>query len=552
MIPRLFTTFGIDYVQWKAITKAALLIDLRASMFVRGPRGQQTRAMGAVVSQLVFYSVMGGFVAAFVIFAGDLFLSANIVLGYLMFMVGTAALLDHNAVITSADDHNILGFRPVASRTYFAARMANVLVYTTVMTTLFAYLPAGAFFFRGGAAVGFAALAAIYGASIFMALAMVATFSSLLRVVGAQRVKRALSYLQFAFSFLVYGGYFLMSRVLTRNVLASLALPKTTALLLAPPSWFASYVELAAGRHATFDLAAAVISLVAIAGLASVIGGRLSLEYAERLGSLASATAVREPAKPVKSRAGLLFTSGEARAIAMLIRSQFKNDMKFRMSVLAILPLTIIYLMMGISRSGLIADPFEAEFFTGSRGAPGASSQGLRMVTLAMMMFPAMLKMNLGRSDAFRASWIFFACPADRTRLIRAAKNVVVVTFLAPYIAVVAAVAGYFSPNVLHLVIHLTMIGLLGHLVLQVITLVDPELPFSKPLAKGRSSTRVFVLSFCVAIGAMFFPLVAPVIYRTPIAILAAFTAVIGISVALERLTRVRVEAQSGKLEFEG
>ena len=49
------------------------------------------------------------------------------------------------------------------------------------------------------------------------------------------------------------------------------------------------------------------------------------------------------------------------------------------------------------------------------------------MVTLAMLMFPTMLKMNLSRSDAFRASWIFFSCPIDRTRMVRAAKNVLVV-----------------------------------------------------------------------------------------------------------------------------
>src|SRR5262245_49640206 len=110
--------------------------------------------------------------------------------------------------------------------------------------------------------------------------------------------------------------------------------------------------------------------------------------------------------------------------------------------------------------------------------------------------------MNLGRSDAFGASWTFFAWLADRSFLIRAAKNVVVVTFLVPYIAAVAVVAGYFSPSIPHLLIHLSIVGLVGHLVLQLITLIDPELPFSKPLAKGRSSTRVFVLSICVAVGA--------------------------------------------------
>jgi hypothetical protein len=242
MLARIFAALDVDYVQWLAITKAALIVDLRASMFVRGPQGQQVRAIGAVIGQLMFYTVTGAFIAMFVAFSGDLFLAANLVLAYVMFMVGTAALLDHNAAITSPDDYYILGFRPVTSRTYFAARVANVLIYVSVMTTLFAYLPIGAFFFRWGPAVGFASIAAVYGSAIFMAFAMVGVYSWLLRIVGAVRIKRALSYVQFLFSFLVYGGYFVVSRLLSRQLLASMALPKTVWVLMIPPTWFASYL----------------------------------------------------------------------------------------------------------------------------------------------------------------------------------------------------------------------------------------------------------------------------------------------------------------------
>ena len=66
-----------------------------------------------------------------------------------------------------------------------------------------------------------------------------------------------------------------------------------------------------------------------------------------------------------------------------------------------------------------------------------------------------MLKMNLGRSDAFRASWIFFACPIDRTLMVRAAKNVLVVGFLLPYMLMVGVVLSFYTTNVVHLIVHL-------------------------------------------------------------------------------------------------
>lgn len=133
------------------------------------------------------------------------------------------------------------------------------------------------------------------------------------------------------------------------------------------------------------------------------------------------------------------------------------------------------------------------------------------------------------RSDAYRASWIFFATPADRTRLVRAASTVLVATFLVPYLIAVAAVLMFFSESPLHVLIHLLLIGLLSHLVLQVVTLLEPELPFSRPMTKVRSSTRVFVLMAAMGAGAV----------------------LMLVSLGVERLTRTRIEAQAVKLEFE-
>lgn len=539
----LFAALDVDVAQWWALTKAAIRVDLRTSTFVRGPAGAQARAAAAFIGQLVFYTMMGFFIAAFVWMSQDVFLSSALTVTYVMFMVGTAALLDHNAAIVSPDDYGILGYRPITSRTYFAARITNALIYTTAMTTLFGYLPIGSFFIQRGPLVGFAALAAVYGASFTVALAMVVAYASLMRAIGPQRIKRVLSYVQFGFSFLVYGGYFFLTSLLSEKMLATMTLPKTTWMLLFPPTWFASYVELAAGRVSFMELVPAAASLMVMAALAVAVGGRLSLDYADRLGAIAaSPTSASARKASAPARQARWFRTGEARAVALLIRSQFANDMKFRMGVLAIVPLTIIYLVMGISRQGTLGDPF----------VQGRSAQALRLVSLAMLMFPSMLKMNLGRSDAYRASWIFFACPADRTKILRAAKNILVAGFLVPYLVIVAIVLAFLATNLVHLVIHLIVVALLSHLVLQVITFAEPELPFSKPMAKGRSSTRVFVLMMVVGVGAVLLPLAAPVIYASPGATMLTIAALVGASLFMEQLTRVRVEAQAAKLEFEG
>ena len=364
---RLFDALGVDYDHWKALTTTALRIDFRASRLGAASFGHaQARAAGLLIGQFVFYSFMGAAIAAGVWFTRDLFLAGLIVLSYVMFMVATAALLDHNAAIASPDDHAILGFRPVTSRTYFAARLVNVLVYTTAMTAVFSYIPIVAYFIRHGAAVGMAITMAIYAASLLTALTMIVSYAWLVRTVGPNRLRRVLSYVQFLLSFVVYGGFFALSRVFQVGVIGQLSLPKSMWMLLLPPAWFASYLEIAAGRISALDIALAGASVVALVGV-TPSRRQVVARVCRSAGGDHDRGAVPRANGP-RGRRGV--HAGEARAVALLIRSQFPNDMKFRMSVLAIVPLTIVYLLMGIEDGG-IRDPFEA----------GEVDQGLSMVT---------------------------------------------------------------------------------------------------------------------------------------------------------------------------
>jgi hypothetical protein len=237
----------------------------------------------------------------------------------------------------------------------------------------------------------------------------------------------------------------------------------------------------------------------------------------------------------------LWFPAGEARAVALLVRSQFRNDQRFRMGVLAILPMTLVYLLMGIG-DGPVHDPFVAH-----RG-----SSGFLPVTMAVMMFPALLKMHLTRSDSYRASWIFFASPSRRMPLVRASQKVLVAFFLLPYLLFLVALYTYFIGNVFHVAVHITLQGLLGYLVLQVTMLADPALPFSKPVEKGRNSAGMLGFMAAVALGSSVLDAASAQVYGSALATAGAFGAIVLASVVVDLLTRARVERETESLEFEG
>ena len=534
---RLFERAGIDYAQWLALTRATLRIDFRTMGGRGGAVSGQMKATGAIVGLLVFYTMTGAMISFVVWLNRDLFMSALVVVAYSMFMVGTAALLDHNAAITSPDDYLILGPRPVGSKTYFAARVTNVFVYTLTMTTVFGYLPLLAFLVRHGPAVALGAVAAVYASTVATTLTMVVSYASLMRVVGPMRLKRLLSYVQMIASFFVYGGFMLVAELMGPNGM-QLTIAKTGWLLALPPVWFASYVEIAGGRVTLLEVGPALVSVAVIVALGVAAGGRLSLDYADRLGAVMSASAARSGVGRPARRA-LWFRRDEARAVAILIRAQFRNDVKFRMGVLAILPLTIIYVFMGV-REGQIGDPFVRRGY-----------QGLSMITMAVLMFPSMLRMNLIRSDAHKASWIFFAAPVDRVRIVRASKDLLLVTFLVPYLAAVGLLLAYLSPYPSHVAVHLLVIALLSHLTLQTAIFLEPDLPFSRPLVKGSSSGRVFMVMMIVGLSAIMLPFAAPVIYGSGWSIAITLGGLLAATLLLDRLTSARIRGLVGSLEYE-
>jgi len=538
---RLFATAGVDFEQWKALTVVALKLDFRGSALTQRQGEHETRVVISLIFQAIFYTLFGGIIAYLVWASRDLWLAGTIASTYIAFLIGTAVVLDHHSVISSPVDYAILGFRPVSSRTYFAVKLTNILVYTTALTTVAAWVPVLVTSARHGAGIGGALFLDIYASSTATTLAIALGYATVLRAVGPDAIERVLSYVQMIMGFAVYGGQFLISGVLSRTAPGAWSLPASPLILLYPGTWFGSYLELASGRTSVGAIAGAAASIVAVVLMGSQLGGRLSLQYSEALGAMTVAARARAASAAEKrSRRGFWFTSGEARAVALLVRGQFRHDHRFRMGVLGLLPFTLLYMVLGV-RNGAVADPFTA-----------TRNMQAWPLTMAVLASPAMLRMLLTRSDAFRASWIFFTCPSDRMRIARSSKDVLVAFFLIPYLLVVSAIYAYVVGNVVHVLVHVAFLGLLAHLVLQIALLLDPALPFSRPMQQTRVTGFFLAFTFATILVSLFIQFYSARIYSDITWTIAAVAIVVLIGLVIDLLTRARVSRQAQLLEFEG
>lgn len=312
------------------------------------------------------------------------------------------------------------------------------------------------------------------------------------------------------------------------------------ALLLFPPAWFASLLTLASGDLAGSAVAAVLAALAASAVLVYVAAHRLSLSYSERLGALLSA---KDAGRSSRWTNGALARrlSPELRVVATLMRAQFRHEMKFRLAILGLLPLTVFYVLMGL-QDGPLPDPFIERGFAAMELFP------IHMVAVLM---PLTLVDSCFRSDSYRGAWVFFVSPVDRGRLVIKVGDCVALFFLLPYAALLGVVLAWSFGDIRHGIAHAAVLGLFARLVVQLRIAASPHLPFSRPSSKGEFSGSLFgaMMLGLFAIGVVF-PLVLGVAYSTTGSSIVMVGVLFGAGVLMSaggpRRVRPRVEA----LEF--
>jgi hypothetical protein len=469
-VTTILATLGVDGVQWKAVTRTLLRTDFRLPLVQSGSLGR----IGGLLTTTAFLGIFGSGAAVIVVMGRDVLLTGTVALTYLSVMLASSLLTQHGMTLLTTVDYVILGSRPVSSRTFLAIRVTNVLFHALLVTSLMAYPVVLAYIFAHGLDLfrGLAAAVAIYVWAIALSLVLVTSYATVLTAVGPARFRRVIGYVQLLGGFLAYGGLMLASRLLPDTSFRRAAMPDEWWLLLIPPAWYASYLELATGATNSTTIVRAALSLVALAVLAAALRGQLGLRYAARLADLS--TTVDAPASGLTRTP--FFRREEARAVAVLVFAHFRHDLRVRLGVLAIVPLVFFYMLLG-------------------------TQERFDLVALAVLLFPAVLTRHFASSDAHRAAWIYHATPANHARLVTATKDIAVVYFVLPFLCFVAAVFAWRMGDVVQAVAHTTIVGMLSHLAMQSATLVNPTLPFSTPPDKTSGSGSLFAWLFFVIIG---------------------------------------------------
>lgn len=538
MIERVLRVWGVDPVQWRALVVAYLRMDTR-----RGGGAKSQQDHGGLpglpfLALLTINAMTGAMLAVLGAAMQDVRTFATLLTTYAAVNTSMLLLVDFSGVVVSPDDFRVLGSRPVDSRTYFAARLCTILAYVLAISLVISALPAVVLWWWRdlGPLAGVFTVAAIVLCNACATVFVISTYAALIERVHPRRLTRALSYVQLAGSTLFLAAYYFAITAFDSERVRELSLDAAWWAWLNPASWFASLVLVGSGLAGSLDWIAAAAALVLTAACAPLVSGRLSLTYAERLGEIGASS------EPVRQRRSLMtrlpgFSRGEARAVALLVRAQFRYDNRFRLTILSLLPITAFYILIGLDE-GALEDPFT-----------GFPRGGLAMY-FATVFLPMTIQSSLATSDSWRAAWIFFATPADPARLIVAAKNFVAVWFLGGYLLLLAIMWSFFFDAVWHALVHAFVIWLVAHLLLQAAIIVRPALPFAAEPQHSQRTAQLFGLFLVGGLAAGLLPLLLPVVYAGTLRTIAFVAFIVAVTAVTEYALRLRAREAVLKLEF--
>ncbi|MCD4690600.1 hypothetical protein K8S17_03985 [bacterium] len=491
---------GVDMRQLRALVVAAVRLDLRSARSRRRTR----LGIPPMLSMLLTYLIIGTFLAVSLMRTTDPFTFALLALSAAMFMTAVTVIMEYSSIVVNPDDHEILSHRPVSSKTYFWAKIANMFFYVG-STALALGLPAAVVIglrFDGGVPLSlFYALSSLVGCASAAAL-IVLLYSTAVRIFDYQRFSSAITYVHSIATLVLTFAYILVPRMLLREGI-TLEVTRGVWTYFVPPAWYAGAIELVAGSTRTPN---ALFTVLAFGSAAAVIAAALSLvslDYSRRIAELATASSDvsrEERAHKVSSRLGLIgraFCRGdEERAGFDLMRRYMHRDRKLRMRIYPAFGLPLAVFLFGVVTKSF-HDPFGPRNI--EPGFPIQELLGFYCVFITLFFATAMTQ-----SDQWKASWIFHAAPVrDRVALIIGARKLVIWRYLLPFFVILFVLLSFVIPPA-SAAIYLFITFLLSLLSFSLLSLASPYLPLSQSVEKTRQARQLgLVMLLGIAMGAL-------------------------------------------------
>ena len=505
-IARTLKRHGIDARQLRTLLGVYLKQDLRG-----GKAFMQFGAREYVRSNLALLAIVGmyllfGLMLGTVVFTADLdvFHYSVFVLTFTVFIVALAVVSESGNVIFNETEADVLGHLPISPRTYFAAKVVNLFLFTLVLAAPANLFPAIAgvwaidsnFFFIAAHALS-ASLVALFATAI-----VVTSYGLLMRHVSKERFDNIITYSQVTMVLLFMFGFQILPRILGTDKI-SFEPGFHWYYLLYPPAWFSGVTLLLIGSFEPSSFALALLAILSLITLGGVALRKVAAGYTSFVSQLAygegEAKAVRK--QYVRRAAGqpggrsllqtvkaIFLPTPAERAVFELVSIYLRRNREIKVRLYPSLAYFIFFPLLAIFTEGL-PDPFV------NRGFGGYSLMGAVMICFVSLTAVE----GLIFSEHYPAAYIYRVAPIRNLGDVHGGFRKAIMLWVAlPGFIVLIALYSIIWGNPWHATLLLTPWIIMTPAVLMLPFLLREALPLSRKYQKGQQTARnlsIFILS---------------------------------------------------------
>ena len=518
--------FDVNARQLATLLGVYLKQDLRGGRaFMQFNAREYVRGNVALLMLLGMYVFTGFMMGGMVFFTDIDALHFSIVIHtFTLLIVALAILAESGNVIFNENEADILGHLPLSSRTYFAAKVLNLFLFTSLLAGAANLFPAIFGIWAAGANGLFLpahALSSLLDALLATAL-IVTSYGVLMRLVGRERFDSIIAYSQIVLVLLFMFGFQILPRVMDVNFM-QLARGYRWYYLLYPPAWFAGLTLVLMGKARAFAAALAAVGVAVLAALGHLAIRKVGSDYssfvvelsygegAAKARSVDTAVAAEPRGRTLAERLKSLWLARPAeRAAFDLVSAYLRRNREVKVRLYPSLAYFIFVPVLAVFSEGL-HDPFI-----------GRRVQSYPLMGALMICYVALTAVEVLRFSAhYEAAYVFRVAPVERLGDLHSGfRKAVIVWVSLPGFAILFTLYSVLWRSPAHAALLLAPWVIITPAVLMLGFLFRETLPLARKYQKGQQASRNLLLFlFCFVVLSLFGGLQALAIRgRVPVA----------------------------------
>lgn len=262
-IAKMFLKKDVNFQQLQIITETKLLMDRRRVRVNMKQQNAKKEPSNQMLMTMIVYGFMGLFIGFIVIGMPNIIMSMAIVHSYILFMMAMTLITDFSTVLLDTTDNQIILPRPVASKTFFIARLIHILVYLLQFTIALSLIPLVCTFIAYGFFVGVACIATIFLTVMFSVFITYLLYGLILKVSSEEKIKDIISWFQIIMTIVFAAGFQILPRLINFDAIEKKFTMVTSWYhYLLPPMWMANALETV--QKGIFDLPHLLMIVLAV------------------------------------------------------------------------------------------------------------------------------------------------------------------------------------------------------------------------------------------------------------------------------------------------